>query len=52
MKIGQRVKYARQGWPYIYGTCGVVVRVYGTGGYTVLLDSGGRFTTRTGFVAI
>lgn len=52
MQIGQRVKCERHGWPYIYGELGTVVRAYETGGYTVRLDSGDRFTTNTGFVAI
>jgi hypothetical protein len=52
MQIGQRVKYILKDWPFIFGEEGEVVRVYETGGYTVKLDSGARFTTRDGFVAI
>jgi len=52
MKVGQRVRFVSKGWPFIYGEEGVVVRVFETGGYTVKLDSGARFTTRNGFEAI
>jgi len=49
MQVGQRVRYVLRDWPYIYGEEGTIVRVFETGGFTVKLDSGDRFTTRQGF---